>query len=172
MNFVVKDYVDYNILKLAKEYYESAKLIYNANSDGSLDSPFIVNATFYIELFLKSLLSEMHFGKKTKISETTTRHEWTHSKTVFDGKGHDLKNLFNQIPKKHRLGILEFFNNRSQVDDFEAFLDNHKNNFIKWRYSFEGKAGHFDRDQVHAVINTLNNYSIYFKYPNIKTYEV
>jgi hypothetical protein len=86
----------------------------------------IVTLSFTIELLLKSL----------------------HYSAVNDNKlieGHDLKELFNDLPRDMQDKIRYAFKKRlPNYSLFDEMLDEHRNSFKDWRYFYEKKFGSFN----------------------------
>ena len=163
--------VDDNILNLALSYSKVAKLIYESDID-DWRSPFIVNSTFAIELYFKSMLSTQKYIAGPKLSETQTKMVYQKSTTDFSGQGHDLENLFEQIPDDKRQFLLKIFSQHPNNLDFTKFLKDHKKHFVNWRYCFEGKAETFTPENIITVLDVMYGYRISIKGNPTKVFQV
>lgn len=151
------------ILDLAMTYIEVTRIIYDSKIE-DWRSPFIVNASFAIELYLKSMQKgsqvygppfTISFGSTEK--EPKRSHKLVHStsKVSFKGNGHNLLNLFSQIPKRNQGYLLHIFSQPNHDIEFENFLIEHNKTFISWRYCFEGKTEPFSAKKVLKVLEVL-----------------
>ena len=159
---------DSMILDLAITYIKVARIIYDSELD-DWRSPFIVNASFAIELYLKSMQKgSITYGPPTTISFGTTHdkplktHKLVHStsKISFEGSGHNLLNLFSQIPKRNRDYLLHIFSQPNHAIDFEKFLQEYSKAFMSWRYCYEGKTETFSAEKVLKVLEILEGFRI------------
>jgi len=164
--------VDNYVLDAAKSYIETALLIYGLELKPELKGPFIVNATFAMELYFKSMMAKARYGPEKKLSNTMTKYEWMYSETIFNGNGHNLLNLFSQVPEKFKNEILDKFKKHPEKVDLELFLEEHKKNFVNWRYSFEGKSKPYCPKTVLTVLNILKYYTFRLEQPNAKVFEI
>lgn len=82
--------------------------------------PFVVNASFSCELFLKAIMI-----KKSSNSE-------------FE-RGHDLKKLFSAIGDDDRAAIEALYNQKCK-EPLSKLLDESRQAFEDWRYAFEKKV--------------------------------
>lgn len=93
----------------------------NVPRKGFSASPFVVNAAFSIELYLKALAQK-------------------HTVTL---RGHELIKLYEALPIKANAEINQVIPqcaaNRAlgEPPDFVAYLQNLNNTFVQWRYSYE-----------------------------------
>ena len=107
----------YSIFKQAINFQESAarcdeqRLLPNGDIDW-LPIPYIVNAAFSSELFLKSILE---------------------SKRINSGKNHKLNDLFDLLPQE----IQKQIENRCGDVNFQSKLEKVSNIFVEWRYLHE-----------------------------------
>lgn len=163
--------IDDNILGLALSYGKVAKSIYESDID-DWRSPFVVNATFAIELYFKSMLATQKLVTGPKISDTQTKMVYEKSTTNFCGQGHDLENLFKQIPDKQKQFLLRIFKQHPNNLDFPKFLKDHKKHFVNWRYCFEGKAETFTPENIITVLDIMYGYRESIKSKPTKVYEV
>lgn len=115
-----------NILLLQMNEGVSAISSGNLNSENHQKSvliiPIIVNASFACELFLKCILPD-----------------GTH--------GHELDRLFSSLDKESQNEIIFYTgftikcsNPEYTSEDFWKDLKNNSNNFVKWRYLYEGRS--------------------------------
>ena len=103
--------------------------------------PFIVNASFACELYLKAILTHDNVPYSTKGTD-----------------GHDLKKLFATLPDVRKTFIIE----RMPFDfssDFNEMLEEIRFAFKEWRYWFEGNASHASCLFVGAFCDVLHSYA-------------
>jgi hypothetical protein len=120
------------ILSHAKEFGNLCKEIQGL---GRFTIPYIVNATFTIELYLKCLHAQQVYSNKWDARNYSESH--VRSPT------HSPHELYEKLPESKRSWLsalhCEFFDNRNAnlYDELKCF---HRV-FIDWRYLFEGNAG-------------------------------
>tara|TARA_R110000772_G_scaffold267264_1_gene390857 strand:+ start:1105 stop:1587 length:483 start_codon:yes stop_codon:yes gene_type:complete len=149
----VKRKIEPNVFYKAESFHFSAKIINESNLLNGRGGPFIVNAMFALELYLKSVLSTTVFGNGHE-SEGGVRYDQVYSKSDFKGKGHNLFTLYEQLPEsiKSELELLS----QSEPISLSSFFDTYKNHFIEWRYSYEGNAKSYKPHDILSVLNTFN----------------
>lgn len=122
---------DNDILSHAKEFISVCMEI---QGRGKFTVPFIINATFAIELSLQCLHAQQIYS-----------NQWdapSYSKSLLKSRTHSPHELYEQLPADKKLWLdmlhTEFFDSRntSLHEELKLF---HKV-FIDWRYMFEGKA--------------------------------
>lgn len=160
-----KPQVDQHILNLAEAYIDTAIMIYDSDIRIETDAPFMVNAAFSMELFFKSMLSEQKLVPTERLSEKSVQLDWESSDTEH---GHDLAKLFAKIPEKFKNELIEEFRRCHNDFDFLAFLEQHKDDFIKWRYSFEGSPCDYTPQAVRMVLGRLKVYRWRLLHPDAK----
>lgn len=156
------------ILDLAITYIKVTRIIHDSKLE-DWRSPFIVNASFAIELYLKSMQKgskiygppfTISFGTPQEQPKKTHMLVHSTSKVSFEGNGHNLANLFSQIPKRNQDYILHIFSQPNNEIDFIDFLKEHSKTFISWRYCFEGKTEPFSAKKVLKVLKILEGYRV------------
>lgn len=95
----VKCTIEPNIFYKAKAFHIAAKLLYENDSLNGRGGPFIVNAMFSLELYLKSILSITIFNNGREYADGVMQYDSVHSKSKHKGNGHDLYSLFSQLPQ-------------------------------------------------------------------------
>jgi|MTBAKSStandDraft_1061840.scaffolds.fasta_scaffold07835_2 hypothetical protein len=157
---------DSMILDLAITYIQVSRMIYDSKIE-DWRSPFIVNATFAIELYLKSMQKgiktygppfEVSFGTEQKHSGRTQMMVHAKTEISYKGDGHNLLVLFSQISERNRDYILHIFSQPGHDIDFENFLKEHNKAFIVWRYCYEGKTETFSAKKVLKVLKIIEGY--------------
>lgn len=122
---------DDEILSHAKEFVNLCKEI---QGKGRFTIPFIINATFAIELSLKCLHANQYYDNNTGVS---------HSRTLLKARNHSLHELYDKLPdrKRHWLNDLHnqfFYYRKTKLrEELELF----EGVFVNWRYIYEGDAG-------------------------------
>jgi hypothetical protein len=165
---------DNMILDLSMIYIQVARLIYDSKIE-DWRSPFIVNATLAIELYLKSMLkTKKIYGSPFYLSELPRKI--VHEKSEIDDtdKIHLLSKLFKQIPERNQEYILHVFSSQANSIDFIQFLEDHSRTFIQWRYCFEGNTETFSAKDVLNILKVLkgNKISLSMLDREIPHYEV
>lgn len=89
----------------------------------------IVLLSFACELYLKTLFCIEKIEENNNVSDISME------------KGHELNNLFVRLSNNLKQIISERLN--YTVEQLENELENHKNDFVKWRYIFEIKSDEF-----------------------------
>ncbi len=118
-----------SVATTADSYQEAAELIHsNSMSNGRLGRAACINAALSIEIYLKSFLAEV------VLTPTGTGMNLVTQKTK---KGHDLVQLYQQIPQEIRNRILSASHTLNEEIDFEKSLDKYKDYFFLARYSYE-----------------------------------
>ncbi|MCF8056649.1 MAG: hypothetical protein K9K37_08425 [Desulfocapsa sp.] len=157
---------DNMILDLAMTYIHVTRMIYDSKLE-DWRSPFIVNASFAIELYLKSMQKgtktygppfEISFGSEQNPPRKKQMMLHSKSEISYKGDGHNLLNLFAQIPERNRDYLLHIFSQPGHDIDFEDFLKEHKKAFISWRYCYEGKTETFSAKKVLNVLRIIEGY--------------
>lgn len=108
---------------------------------GFTASPFVVNAAFSIELYLKALAQ----------------------KNAVTLRGHELIKLYSALPSKANAEINQVIpqcaSNRDlgEPPDFVGYLQNLNNTFVQWRYSYElEKTGPVHIEPIIFVMEVLH----------------
>lgn len=70
------------------------------------------------------------------------------------GNEHDLKKLFNKLSKDSRDKIVEELSDRFKVS-FDSYLEENKNAFIEWRYSYEKQSVRASSDFLKAFSEAI-----------------
>ncbi|WP_028892377.1 hypothetical protein [Tenacibaculum sp. 47A_GOM-205m] len=119
--------VDPLIYLTANKFYETSKIVHH-----SFIEPKIMNLSFSIELYLKSLNTKTTISKKGSTDFDTPILE----RKLETTKGHELDLIFNRLKPKDQNNLtslyLEKYNSNFRQDLFDI-----KNAFIDYRYSFE-----------------------------------
>lgn len=119
--------------------------------DCDLKPVLVSNAFFAIELYLKLIYATAYYLEK----------EEKDGKTEFD-KTHDLKHLYDCIPLWFKERLCEkFIENKVDIDKLTEYLDEQKNGFEEWRYSFATNEDMsvFAND-LKVIIGVLSEFSI------------
>lgn len=118
-------------IEIAKDFYEAYKRCFAANTENQhVAIPAFVNGFFACELYLKSIL------KSNDITST----------------GHNIEELFNQLPTELRNTIEEKFSNEAKSIEglnsveFSELLKKMSLGFEFWRYIYEDENKQFEED--------------------------
>lgn len=121
---------DNEILSHAKEFLNLCKEL---QGKWRFTIPFIINATFAIELSLKCLHANQYYDNNTGTS---------YSKSLLKSRNHSPHELYDIFPDEKKLWLndlhSEFFHDRKtklrqELEFFEKV-------FINWRYMYEGNS--------------------------------
>ena len=145
--------VEPNIYSKAEGFHIAAQILNQANEMQYRGSPFIVNATFAIELYLKCLDAKTVFNKPSNECDGFTKYEKVSSES--SNRGHDLGKLFNKINEVHRDQISSSFEQRINGISSEEFFGKYRDHFVSWRYGFEGNATAYCSSEILAMLETL-----------------
>lgn len=158
----VERVIEPNVFYKAEAFHLAAKFLNDHDLLSGRGGPFIVNAMFALELYLKSALSATIFDDGVKSAEGVTQYEKVYSKSNFKGKGHDLNLLFNQIPEvlKAELDLLSHESHHAMP--LTEFFIKYKHHFIEWRYSYEGKSKAYTPHDILQVLSVLNTWGKYY----------
>ena len=128
----------------ANSFAETANLLYsrdlfNSSYKGSTVAPFIVNACFSIEIYLKAI----------------------HEAYGESAKGHDLSKLYDNLNESAKITIDSAANDvRPQYTlpmeaTFESCLSELNNAFVNWRYVYEHNRLSAEFQSIRCTMHTL-----------------
>ncbi len=100
--------VEPNVFYKAEAFHIAAKVLFDNEEMKYRGAPFIVNASFSLELYLKSFMSSTYFDKPEKYYDGVTLYNRVYSKSGHSGQGHDLSNLYKQLPESIKLELISF----------------------------------------------------------------
>ena len=145
--------VEPNIFYSAEAFHISAELLQRSAEMQYRGAPFIVNASFALELYLKCFNASTKFSKPTNNTEGVVSYAQVSSEG--NSRGHQLKDLFNELSNDLKDQIRSEFSLRvNGVNADEFFLENSRH-FINWRYSFERNAETYIAKNVLSMLNVL-----------------
>lgn len=119
-----------NLMEIIEETYDTTKV---HGLDNRKEEIIFSLVALVCELYLKSLA-------------------YSNSEQVSMVKGHDLSSLYSILPATIKSKIVEMTNE----SDFEAKLDENKDVFIKFRYSFELKGYRINATFLLNLMNALS----------------
>lgn len=143
----------------AEAFHITAKILHENTELTYRGAPFIVNAAFSIELYIKCLMSKTIFEGPETHKEGYTSYERVYSKSTNTSQGHNLDNLYQQLPEKTRLKLEEINQKLNGKKTLAEFFNQNKYHFVSWRYSFEGNAKPYCAEHVLQVLNALKSYA-------------
>ena len=103
--------------------------------------PFIVNASFACELYLKAILTHENISYPARSRD-----------------GHDLEKLFSALPTESKSSIASSFQFESD-DEFREKLHQIRYAFEEWRYWFEGKDTQASCLFIGSLCESLDSYA-------------
>jgi len=136
-----------SVYKVGEQFYETAEKIGNA----PYPYAYIVNMSFAIELFIKSLNVTHKASFKEDNSWAESYEMIVHTKD----RRHSLINLFNNLPEKTQDGLKRQYllgSNIELLDDLEQIKDA----FLDYRYIYE-------KDSHSINIGALSRVASFFK---------
>lgn len=142
-----------NIYYKAEGFHIAAELLNRASEMQYRGSPFIINATFAIELYLKCLDGETIFHRPSEYCEGVTQYEKVTSKG--SNRGHDLGKLFSCINETNRQQISCAFEKRINGITSQEFFKKYSDHFVSWRYGFEGNATAYTPSEILTMLEVL-----------------
>ncbi|MBB1278997.1 MULTISPECIES: hypothetical protein [unclassified Pseudoalteromonas] len=142
-----------NIYYKAESFHIAAQVLNQANEMQYRGSPFIVNATFAIELYLKCFDGQTVFNQPSEYCEGVTKYENVTSEG--SNRGHDLGKLFNHLNDANRKQISSAFEKRISGITSEEFFEKYRDHFVSWRYGFEGNATVYSPSEILVMLEVL-----------------
>lgn len=139
---------EYILNALLAEKNEDSTLL---TFDCDLKPVIVSNAFLAIELYLKLIYATAFYIEK----------EAKDGQTVFY-KTHDLKHLYDCIPSdfKERL-CKKFIENKKDIAKLSTYLEDQKDGFEEWRYSFTAKEDlSVYASDLKVIIDVLSDFSI------------
>lgn len=150
--------IEPSIYYKAEGFHIAAKILFGSEELKHYGAPFIVNATFALELYLKSLISKTIFENPEIHEEGYTSYKRVYSQSMHTGQGHDLENLYQQLSKEVREGIDRTYKDLNGKRNVSDIFNMNKLHFSKWRYSFEGNADSYCAQDIITVLETMKSY--------------
>ncbi|MEA0814367.1 hypothetical protein [Xanthomonas campestris] len=126
------------------------------SGDSSLFTPGIVNICLAIEVFLKSLNSKIICTVdefRTDDSYLMIGREET-NKVIAGGRGHELSELFNQLPDRAKNDITQLAQTFGYNDSVGEGLKVYDRVFVDWRYIYEKRDS--SSLSTHPLFNICN----------------
>ncbi|MBU0809520.1 MAG: hypothetical protein KKD30_16625 [Gammaproteobacteria bacterium] len=154
----VRRTIEPSVYYKAEGFHIAAKILFDSEELKHRGAPFIINATFALELYLKCLLSKTIFEGPETHEEGYTSYNRVFSKSEHTGIGHDLSNLYQQLPEEARAGIEKANKELSGKDSLSNFFNKNKAHFVSWRYSFEGNAEPYCAQDVISALEAMKCY--------------
>lgn len=148
-----------NVYYRAEAFHITAKILHENAELKYRGAPFIINAVFSLELYIKCLMSKSIFETPEIHKEGFTSYKRAYSKSTHTGQGHDLDNLYQQLSEKTRLELEKINQELNGNISLAEFFKKNKDHFVKWRYSFEGNAEPYCAQDVLQTLNVLKSYA-------------
>lgn len=145
--------VEPNIYYQAEGFHIAANILSSLDAMKYRGSPFIVNAIFAVELYLKSLNGETVFDAPSQYCQGVTQYNKVFSKSLTGG--HDLKILYKALSSENRSQIMQSFEHQITYLTAEDFFEKYNHHFVSWRYGFEGNAASFNSSEILVMLDTL-----------------
>lgn len=144
-----------NIYYKAEGFHIAAKVLHQAQAKEMQHrvTPFIVNATFAIELYLKCFDGYTVFKLPSEYCEGVVKYENVTSEG--SNRGHDLVKLFERLNDANRKQISSAFEKRRNGITSEEFFKKYKDHFVSWRYGFEGNGTAFSSSEILVMLDVL-----------------
>ncbi|MCA6129193.1 hypothetical protein [Thalassolituus oleivorans] len=129
---------DLSVWSLGNEFQTAASLLNDeSNKDKNVGWVAVVNASFAIELYLKSFIAERkEAGTGVKVDGVSEIMQYSSS----HDRGHDLLVLFNKVPSEYRRYIDQSFKEMYPETDYLEEIGRYKDYFMGARYRYEDKA--------------------------------
>lgn len=153
-----------SIFYQAEAFHISAKLLQNSSDLQGRGSPFIVNACFAIELYLKCFDGETIFNGPSESNYCSDVTEYKEVTSKVNSHGHDLLKLFKNLSEVNRKKISSIFEQQTGTGTTDDFFDKYKEHFITWRYGFEGNRTSYKSAEVLLMLDSLREISSQYIY--------
>ena len=145
--------VEPRIYYQAEAFHIAAITLYESDTMKYRGAPFIVNASFALELYLKCLDGQTIFDKPSEYSESVTQYERVYSKGA--QKGHQLSSLFESLSCEYKDKIANQFYAVSNGLPADKFFVKYNKHFVSWRYGFEGNNDGYVAAEILAMLSVL-----------------
>ncbi|EGQ9189780.1 hypothetical protein V9K20_003564 [Vibrio cholerae] len=147
--------VEPSIYYQAEAFHIAALTLYQAEAMEYRGAPFIVNASFALELYLKAFDGETVFKESSEYCEFVTQYKQVVSKG--NTQGHGLSSLFNRLAQEYKDKIVSQLVGLTFQWTPEMFFEKYNNHFVSWRYGFEGNRSSYVASDVLDMLSVLQN---------------
>lgn len=149
----VKRAVEPNIFYKGEAFHLAAVALSDMNELEGRGGPFIVNAMFSLELYLKSVLGATKFAEPSEYCIDVTIYNKVYSESK---KGHVLSKLYLSIDAELKKEIDSAYDIEGEKISICEFFDKYQSHFVDWRYSFEGNAKEYNKKEILDVLHVIN----------------
>ncbi len=147
--------VEPSIYYQAEAFHIAALTLHQAEAMENRGAPFIVNASFALELYLKAFEGKTVFKDPTEYCESVTHYNQIVSKG--SKQGHDLSSLFNGLAQEYKDKIVSQLAGSMFQLTPEIFFKKYNNHFVSWRYGFEGNRSSYVASEVLDMLSVLQH---------------
>ncbi|QZO11368.1 hypothetical protein [Pseudoalteromonas piscicida] len=147
--------VEPKIYYQAEAFHIAADVLHESELMKYCSAPFIVNASFALELYLKCFDGKTVFKKPSVYCEGVVQYERVIGNV--SQQGHNLQNLFGGLPCEYKEKIVSKFDALEMGLSAESFFETNSKHFVSWRYGFEGNNGSYVASEVLAMLSVLQS---------------
>lgn len=149
----VKRIVEPNIFYKGEAFHIAAVSLSDLNDLEGRGGPFIVNAMFSLELYLKSVLGETKFSEPSEYCKDVTIYNKIYSESM---RGHDLLKLYSSVDSELKEEIDSAYKLQGVNISISDFFEKYQSHFLDWRYSFEGNAKAYNPKEILDALHVIN----------------
>ncbi|WP_025564532.1 hypothetical protein [Psychromonas sp. SP041] len=139
----------------AEAFHIAAETLNESKSMEFRGAPFIVNASFALELYLKCFDGQTIFDKPTEYFEGVTQYGKVFSKG--NEQGHHLSSLFNSLSIEYQNKVIDKFDALDGELLASNFFEKYNTHFVTWRYGFEGNHSSYVAAEVLIMLSVLQS---------------
>lgn len=145
--------VEPSIYYQAEAFHIAAITLHEAAAMIHRGAPFIVNASFALELYLKAFDGKTVFKAPSEYCEGVVQYEEVVSKG--GEHGHHLSSLFISLAQEYKDKIKLQLSEIGFSLSAQAFFEKYNNHFVSWRYGFEGNRSSYVANEVLMMLSAL-----------------
>ena len=146
--------IEPNIFYKGEAFHIAAEALSGLKDLEGRGGPFIVNAMFALELYLKSILGETKFTEPSEYCDGVTSYSKVYSESK---KGHVLSDLYGYVDSEIKNEIDSAYSQVGSKITMADFFKKYRSHFVDWRYSFEGNAKAYTEKEILDALIVFNN---------------
>lgn len=149
-----------NIYYHGKAFGESGRVLVESGNN-NLFVPGIINICLSLEIFLKSINSQMSVIEDESELNGVKLYQGREGTMEIHpgGKGHALSKLYDDLPKDIRDEITRLSSNEGYTGDISGGLKQYDNVFTGWRYIYERRdLKSLGSHPLFCIVNAVNRY--------------
>ncbi|WP_102385055.1 hypothetical protein BCU19_05640 [Vibrio cyclitrophicus] len=147
--------VEPSIYYQAEAFHIAALTLHQAEAMEYRGAPFIVNASFALELYLKAFDGKTVFKEPSEYRDFVTQYKQLVSKG--SKRGHDLSSLFNGLAQEYKEKVASHLVDLTFPLSPAMFFEKYNNHFVSWRYGFEGNRSSYVASEVLDMLSALQH---------------